>query len=97
MRVRGWFETRGSARTEVANKEAQGREPMSREGRLIKEIRAAVKEGRLKEPFAPRDLIQAEVRCAANTRSRFLWKHRVGNGSTTEHFVHVARGQYRLA
>ena len=71
---------------------------MSREGRLIQEIRAAVKAGRLKEPFAPKDLIQAGIRCAASTPGTFLPKHRGGNpGGYTELFVQVASGLSRLA
>ena len=34
-------------------------------GRLIQEIRTAVEEGRLKEPFSPKDVIAAGVWCAA--------------------------------
>ena len=73
---------------------------MSREGRLIQEIRAAVEAGRLKEPFAPKDLIQAGIRCAASTPGTFLPKHRVGNpGGYTELFVRVqvAPSRYKLA
>lgn len=67
-------------------------------GRLIQEIRAAVRAGRLKEPFSPKDIIEAGVRCAASTPGRFLPKHRVGNrDGNTELFIQVAPGRYKLA
>ena len=70
---------------------------MKREGRLIREIRQAVCDGRLREPFRAGDLIPAGVRCAWSTPSTFLSKHCVGNpGGNTELFVRVASGQYRL-
>ena len=69
---------------------------MKREGRLIREIRQAVCDGRLREPFKAGDIIPAGVCCAPSTPSTFLPKHRVGNpGGNTELFVCVA-GQYRL-
>lgn len=66
--------------------------------RLIREIRAAVEAGRLKEPFSPADVIQAGIQCAASTAHTFLPKHRMGNpGGNTELFIQVALGRYRLA
>lgn len=66
-------------------------------GRLIQEIRTAVKEGRLTEPFSPQEVVQAGVQCAATTPGTFLPKHRVGNpGGNTELFIRVGPGQYRL-
>ena len=66
------------------------------DGDLIRQIRRAVVEGRLKEPFRAADVRRARVRCAATTPGTFLPKHRVGNGSTTELFVRLRRGLYRL-
>ena len=65
-------------------------------GRLIDQIRQAVADGRLVEPFGPQDVLHAGVACAKSTPGTFLSKHRVGNGKTTELFVRVGRGQYRL-
>ena len=61
------------------------------DGDLIRQIRRAVAEGRLKEPFRAADVCRARVRCAAATPGTFLSKHRVGNGRTTELFVRVGR------
>ena len=70
---------------------------MAREGRLIREIRRAVRDGRLHEPFAAGDLIPAGIRCASSTPSTFLPKHRVGNpGGNSELFIRIALGKYRL-
>ena len=66
------------------------------DGDLIRQIRRAVAEGRLKEPFRAADVRRARVRCAASTPGTFLSKHCVGNGRTTELFVRVGRGLYRL-
>lgn len=69
---------------------------MKREGSLIQEIRRAVRDGRLHEPFVAGDIIPAGVRCAPSTPGTFLPKHRVGNpGGNSELFVRVASG-YRL-
>lgn len=59
-------------------------------------IYAAVKSGRLKEPF---DAAAAKRACpgwAEATYRTFFGKHAVGNRSTSELFVRVARGSYRL-
>ena len=67
-------------------------------GRLIQEIRAAVRAGRLKAPFSPKDIKRAGVRCADKTPASFLAKHCVGNpGGNTELFIKVAPGRYKLA
>ena len=42
------------------------------------------------------DVIAAGVSCAQSTPGTFLSKHRVGNGVTTELFVRVGRGEYKL-
>lgn len=70
---------------------------MKRERSLIREIRRAVCEGRLREPFAAGDIIPAGVRCAKATPRTFLPKHCVGNsGGNSELFIRVAPGKYRL-
>ena len=66
------------------------------EGRLIRRIRQAVEDGSLVEPFRAADVIAAGVSCAQSTPGTFLSKHRVGNGVTTELFVRVGRGEYKL-
>ena len=68
-----------------------------KEGRLIREIRKAVRDGRLAEPFNSANVLEAGVRCAQSTLGTFLPKHRVGNpGGNTELFVRVCKGKYRL-
>lgn len=60
------------------------------------EIYAAVRSGRLREPFNARMVKDACPGWAENTYRVFLPKHAVGNGTTTELFVRVAPGSYRL-
>lgn len=68
-----------------------------RDKRLIREIRRACRDGRLIQPFGPRDVRDAGVPCAPATPGTFLPKHRIGNpGGNTELFVRVARGRYVL-
>ncbi len=62
---------------------------LTREGETIAAIRAAVRNGRLHVPFRGADI-------GITWGGNFLAKHRVGNGYTTEHFIRVARGEYRL-
>jgi len=59
-------------------------------------IYAAVGSGRLKEPFDAAMVKEACPGWADRTYHVFLGKHAVGNGSTTELFVRVDRGLYRL-
>ena len=62
------------------------------------EIYAAVRSGRLKEPFSAGTAKRACPGWAARTYQNFFNKHRVGNPSrTTELFVRVAPGQFKLA
>ena len=71
---------------------------MSREGETIRKIREAVRDGRLKQPFTTRNVIDA-TDIPYNTARNFPSKHRVGNPSgTTEYFVQVCRrpALYRL-
>lgn len=63
------------------------------EGQTIQRIRAGVRSGKLAEPFKPADVNRLLRIDWAGT---FLPKHCEGNGYTTEHFVRVRRGLYRL-
>ena len=59
-------------------------------------IYAAVRSGRLKEPFNAVDVRRACPGWANRTYSNFLSKHRVGNPSkTSEFFIQVAPGLFR--
>ena len=60
------------------------------------EIYAAVKSGKLKQPFNAAMLEQACPGWALRTYSVFPAKHAVGNGRTTELFVRVGRGLYQI-
>lgn len=60
------------------------------------QIFEAVRSGRLKEPFNADMVRRACPGWADKTYSVFLPKHAVGNGSTTELFVRVDHGVYRL-
>ncbi|MGH9689407.1 MAG: hypothetical protein ACRD5K_20270 [Candidatus Acidiferrales bacterium] len=63
---------------------------------LGSEIYAAARSGRLAEPFSGATVRQACPGWANQTYYTFLGKHAVGNGSTTELFIRVNRGRYRL-
>jgi hypothetical protein len=60
------------------------------------EIYSAVKSGRLRQPFNAALVKRACPGWAEKTYSVFLSKHAVGNGTTTELFVRVATGFYRV-
>jgi len=60
------------------------------------EIYAAVKSGKLKQPFTAAMMERACPGWARGTYSTFPGKHAVGNGETTELFVRVRRGLYRI-
>jgi hypothetical protein len=60
------------------------------------EIYAAVRSGRLSEPFTAAMVKRGCPGWADRTYPVFLAKHAVGNGQTTELFVRVAPGSYRL-
>jgi hypothetical protein len=60
------------------------------------EIYAAVRSGKLTEPFNAAMVKQACPGWAERTYHTFLAKHAVGNGQTTELFVRVGVGLYRL-
>jgi hypothetical protein len=60
------------------------------------QIFRAVDSGILREPFNAKMLKAACPGWADRTYHIFLSKHAVGNGSTTELFLLVSRGLYRL-
>ena len=59
-------------------------------------IVAAVKAGRLREPFSKGDFRTACPGLGNGTYNAFLWKHRQGNtGPTSELFVLVSPGRFK--
>ena len=60
------------------------------------QVYAAVASGKLAETFNAANLKKACPGWADHTYSTFPGKHAVGNGITTELFVRVRRGWYRL-
>jgi hypothetical protein len=63
---------------------------------FAKEIYAAVKNGKLKEPFGSNDVKRACPGWAERTYTNFLSKHAIGNPSkASELFQRVGPGQYR--
>jgi hypothetical protein len=63
------------------------------EGQTIQEIRDAVRRGRLGEPFKAADVNRL---LGIDWAGTFLPKHCEGNGYTTEHFIGIGLGLYRL-
>ncbi len=60
------------------------------------QVCAAVKSGKLLQPFNAATVKKACPGWADRTYHTFLGKHAVGNGHTTEIFMRVGRGLYRL-
>jgi hypothetical protein len=60
------------------------------------EIYAAVRSGELVQPFSAAMVKRACPGWADRTYHTFLGKHAAGNGRTTELFIRVRRGFYRL-
>lgn len=61
------------------------------------DIREAIRAGRLKNIFRPRDVEEACPGWAYNTYRVFLPKHRKGNpGGYTEYFIQHPDGSYSL-
>jgi hypothetical protein len=60
------------------------------------QIHNAVKSGRLAQPFDAAKVRRACPGWAHKTYNVFLSKHAVGNGRTTELFVRISPGLYRL-
>ena len=66
-------------------------------GKFIIDIRQAVRDGRLIEPFRADDVKNAVPGYAEKTYHVFLPKHRKGNpGGETKLFVRVSSGLFRL-
>jgi hypothetical protein len=65
-------------------------------GRFGSEIYAAVRSGNLAQPFTAAMVKRACPGWADRTYHTFLSKHAEGNGYTTQLFIRVARGSYRL-
>jgi hypothetical protein len=63
---------------------------------LATQIYAAVQSGRLTQPFNAAMVKQACPGWADKTYRTFLSKHAIGNGTTTELFVRVSLGLYRV-
>ncbi|MGD0519648.1 MAG: hypothetical protein ABSA48_00195 [Terracidiphilus sp.] len=64
--------------------------------KFASDVFIAARTGRLTEPF---DAVMVKKACpgwAEHTYHTFLGKHALGSGATTEHFVRVDLGQYRL-
>lgn len=66
---------------------------MTSERSTIRHIREAVRDGALPQPFRAADINRT---LGIDWGGRFLAKHCVGNGYTTELFVRMSRGLYRL-
>ncbi len=60
------------------------------------QIYTAVRSGRLAQPFDAEMVKRACPGWAARTYQVFLSKHAVGNGTTTELFVRVSPGLYKV-
>ena len=60
------------------------------------EIYTAVQRGKLAQPFNASRVKKACPGWADKTYHTFLGKHAEGNGATTELFVRVGHGTYRL-
>jgi hypothetical protein len=60
------------------------------------QIYAAVRSGRLAQPFDANMVRRACPGWADRTYNTFLSKHAVGNGKTTELFVRAGRGLYKI-
>ena len=57
---------------------------------LIQQIRDAVQNGKVKEPFKSSDFH------FLSSSPSFISKHAVGNEKYTEYFIRVGRGTYKL-
>ncbi len=59
-------------------------------------IVSAVKSGKLEEPFSNQDFRKACPGLGAGTYKAFLYKHKLGNGKTTELFEQVGENQFEM-
>lgn len=64
--------------------------------RVYRAIAAAIRSGRLTEPFGRAEFRRACPGFGKGTYQAFLSKHSKGNGKTTELFERVSKGRYRL-
>lgn len=65
--------------------------------KFVRDIRNAVHDGRLKQPFRAADVKMACPDWADNTYTVFLPKHRKGNpGGYTDYFIQHPDGSYSL-
>ena len=66
-------------------------------GKIVRSIEAAVRAGRLQQPFSTEDFEAACPGFGRGTYQAFLWKHREGNpGGYTEHFRLVGLNRFVL-
>lgn len=61
-----------------------------RQRNLVQQIRDAVRNGKVKEPFKSSDFH------FLSSSPSFISKHAVGNGKYTEYFTRIGRGTYKL-
>jgi len=66
-----------------------------RGGRVVQAIDRALQKGTLTEPFSNEDFRHACPGFGNGTYNAFLWKHRKGNGKTTELFELVGPNQFK--
>jgi predicted aspartyl protease len=67
---------------------------VQRKGRIAQAIDAALRTGELHEPFSSEDFRRACPGLGEGTYNAFLWKHRKGNGKTTELFELLAPNRF---
>jgi aspartyl protease family protein len=67
----------------------------TRQGRVATAIDAALASRKLVEPFSNEDFRRACPGFGGGTYQAFLWKHRKGNGHTTELFELIAPNQFK--
>jgi len=63
---------------------------------LASQTYAAVRDGKLRQPFNKATFKKACPGWAEHTYTVFLPKHAVGNGHTTELFIRVGPGLYKI-
>ena len=71
-------------------------EEIPRGGRIIQQILQARREGRLCKQFTRQSWERECPGWSRSTYLKFLHKHRVGNGKTTERFTWNSDGSYSL-
>lgn len=63
---------------------------------VYKSIVMAIRRGSLTEPFGVSDFRKCCPGFAEGTYKAFLYKHKLGNGATSELFEHIGKGLFRL-